>query len=301
MNTRLTAATPQRAAIKSAVGWALLVLWTLMVLLSHFVPATMQAAAGVQMLATIGFAVVFGAALFGWRGMTLFLVTSFITANVMENLSINTGFPFGFFHHTDVLGPKLFAVPVILGFFYFYFAIVSWAWADLVLGPVGRPTLRDGIARAVVAMIVASAWDACLDPVGATVNAQWIYPAGGGYFGVPLSNSLGWMLTIFTMVALFELWRIRQKAELSIHVAPVSGWRLQIPVLLGLSLLTVVLPWLSQPDRIVTDPAGVAWHAGHIYESTVLVSLHTLLLFAVIGIFICLRHSAKVNANNSSH
>jgi Carotenoid biosynthesis protein len=40
-------------------------------------------------------------------------VIAFIVNNFYENLSILTGFPFGHYHYTEALGPKLFLVPLL--------------------------------------------------------------------------------------------------------------------------------------------------------------------------------------------
>ena len=39
---------------------------------------------------------------------------AFTVSNFYENLSLLTGFPFGHYHYTEALGPKLFLVPNLL-------------------------------------------------------------------------------------------------------------------------------------------------------------------------------------------
>ena len=51
------------------------------------------------------FALVHGAARYGWRGIFAFVVICLVVSNALENLSIVTGFPFGNYTYTDVLGP----------------------------------------------------------------------------------------------------------------------------------------------------------------------------------------------------
>jgi putative membrane protein len=43
------------------------------------------------------------------------------------------------------------------------------------------------------------AWDLSMDPVWSTVMHSWIWLQGGAYFGVPVSNFLGWYLTVYVI------------------------------------------------------------------------------------------------------
>jgi uncharacterized membrane protein len=48
---------------------------------------------------------------YGLRAILLFAALSFVVGNFFENLSILTGFPFGHYYFTSLMGPKLFLVP----------------------------------------------------------------------------------------------------------------------------------------------------------------------------------------------
>ena len=39
----------------------------------------------------------------------------------------------------------------------------------------------------------------------ATIRHLWIWEQGGGYFGVPLTNYLGWFFTVYVFFQLFAL------------------------------------------------------------------------------------------------
>lgn len=57
------------------------------------------------------FALMHGTKLYQWRGSVMFVALCVVVANIFENLSILTGFPFGHYHFTGVMGPKLFSRP----------------------------------------------------------------------------------------------------------------------------------------------------------------------------------------------
>src|SRR5258707_15424107 len=68
---------------------------------------------------SVAFALIHGSVRYGLRGIATFIVICLVVSNVLENTSILTGFPFGHYHYSDVLGPKLFLVPVLTGPAYF--------------------------------------------------------------------------------------------------------------------------------------------------------------------------------------
>src|SRR5260370_40257907 len=81
----------------------------------------------VVLLISVAFALIHGAVRYGWTGILAFVVLCLVVGNVLENTSILTGFPFGHYHYTDALGPKLFLVPLLIGpasFASAYFACV---------------------------------------------------------------------------------------------------------------------------------------------------------------------------------
>ena len=111
----------------------------------------------------------------------------------IETIGVVTGLPYGTFYYGDALGPKLFGlVPYLLPI----------SWAPLVLGAVAATAPRAGYQRGamrVLAWVVRSAVllaliDGVLDP-GAASLGFWVWPEGGPYYGIPLSNYLGWLLS----------------------------------------------------------------------------------------------------------
>ena len=64
----------------------------------------------------------------------IFFVITFIVSNFYENLSILTGFPFGHYHYTETLGPKLFLVPLLIAPAYFGCGYLAWSLAHVLVG-----------------------------------------------------------------------------------------------------------------------------------------------------------------------
>ena len=123
--------------------------------------------------------------------LSIFALAAFGYA--IETTGVATGFPYGTFYYGDALGPKLFGlVPYLLPI----------SWAPLVLGAVAATAPKAGYQRGAaraLGWVVRSAMllaliDGVLDP-GAASLGFWVWPEGGPYYGIPLSNYLGWLLS----------------------------------------------------------------------------------------------------------
>jgi putative membrane protein len=55
-----------------------------------------------------------------------------------------------------------------------------------------------------------TAWDLVVDPVLSGPNIKaWIWEQGGPYFGIPIQNYVGWLLTTFTVYLVYRLFERR--------------------------------------------------------------------------------------------
>src|SRR5437879_7971972 len=63
-----------------------------------------------------------------------------------------------------------------------------------------------------IAAFVMVMWDLTLDPRASTIEHVWIWEQGGGYFGVPLTNYLGWSFTVYVFYQLFAQYLRLRKA-----------------------------------------------------------------------------------------
>jgi hypothetical protein len=68
-----------------------------------------------RILLPILFALLHGALLYASRRILIFLSFCLVVGNIFKNLGVRISFPFGGNHFTDVMGPKLFAVRILLG------------------------------------------------------------------------------------------------------------------------------------------------------------------------------------------
>ena len=83
----------QRSNMTTAL-WALTAVVFLGLVVAAFVPGIRLTVIVVQ----VGFALLHGAQRYGWRAIAVFGVAGLVISNILENLSIQTGFPFGRYH-----------------------------------------------------------------------------------------------------------------------------------------------------------------------------------------------------------
>src|ERR1700755_2728335 len=116
--------------------WAFVVIYAVVSLVSPVFPLPIPMP--LVLLVLIAFGLIHGALRYKWSGILTFIVICLIVSNVLENTSILTGFPFGHYHYTDALGPKLFLVPLLIGPAYFATGYLAWVLGTVLVGDVRR-------------------------------------------------------------------------------------------------------------------------------------------------------------------
>ncbi len=157
----------------------------------------------------------------------LIIVFLNVFALLLETVAIYTGVPYGWFSYGETtIGQKLFGTtPWTVGF----------AWSPLVLGAVaiGQSISRSFWKICLAAVAVLVAFDLVLDP-GAVTMRIWSYADPGTYYGVPLSNYVGWMLS--GAIAVVLTLRMLQSSRSS---------RIKLSFLTSVSMLLSLLFWFG--------------------------------------------------------
>jgi uncharacterized membrane protein len=274
------------ARIRTRTGlllWTILILYGIARALSAFAGAVpMRTVIALHVLLPIAFALIHGAMLYRARGILVFFALCLVTGNIFENVGIRSGFPFGHYYFTERMGPKLFGVPILLGFAYLGMGYLSWTLARLILGCVRGPLAGSRVVTLpLVAAFIMVAWDFSQEPVWSTILHLWIWQRGGAYFGVPVSNFLGWYLTVYVFYQLFAFY-LRDSSSKS-EPLPAGYWR-QAVLFYALSAVGNVL--LAIPRHalsVVSDSAGTQWKVRDITGTCALVSILTMGAFAVLA------------------
>jgi uncharacterized membrane protein len=143
----------------------------------------------------------------GWRSALGIFVVAFSIALASELTGTTTGYPFGPYSYTTQLGHLIGGrVPFNIPTSWFFMLYSSLAICGRLLAP------RDDSASkwrwAALAAVVLTAWDVSMDPaMVATTHWLWHLPSlegasafrrlflSGFFYGMPLTNWLGWLLT----------------------------------------------------------------------------------------------------------
>jgi putative membrane protein len=145
------------------------------------------------------------------------------------------------------------------------------------------------------------AWDLGLDPTASTINHTWIWEQGGGYFGVPITNFLGWFLTVYIFFQLFALFlRFRRTGSEEETSAFPRSYYAQVLIMYTVIGLTFVEAYLvGGSNTLVTDAAGVVWHTASITEAEATVTIFTMIFIAALATVKLFQRSAAVGTSTS--
>jgi putative membrane protein len=207
--------------------------------------------------------------------LTIFAV-SFTVSLGSELLGTSTGLPFGVYGYSGLLGYKILdLVPFNIPTSWFFMLYASLAISARLL-----PAKDDFVSRwwwAFIAGVVLTAWDVSMDPAMVkTVHWSWNIPDLSGepaffqfigrpiFYGMPLTNWLGWLLTGIIV------------ARLMLAIVPPTTWARQVapsrfPLVLygvnGLLPIAICLRqgmiWAGVLGFIAMAlPLGLAWRAG---------------------------------------
>jgi putative membrane protein len=244
-------------------------------------------------MAAAVFALIHGALRYRWSGILAFLIVCLVVSNILENTSILTGFPFGHYHYTS--GPMLFLVPWFIGPSYFATAYLAWMVGIVLIGDVRREVnWFTTVAVPVIASAAMVMWDLTLDPTASTIKHFWIWEQGGGDFGVPLTNYVGWFFTVYVFLQLFALFLRFRRASADSLPLPASYYAQAVVSYAVIGVAAVLSYLVFSGNAVVTDAAGVAWQTRSITEAEAAVSIFTMIFVSVLSGMKMLQASASV-------
>lgn len=169
-------------------------------------------------------AVLHGSERYGKKNILIFFLITWLVSFFFENLSIATGFPFGFYHYSPTLG--FLTVPLIIIFAYFSIGYLAWMLSHVLTGQYTKKLEGKQIFIVpFVAAFLMVMWDLTVDPISSTLQGLWVWTTPGAYFGVPISNFFGWFLVVYLFFQIFAFYvyrydKIEPKKELNLLNKP---------------------------------------------------------------------------------
>ena len=135
------------------------------------------------------------------RGVLIWALLVYVITFVLEALGTATGKIFGPYTYGSTLGPKLFAVPVVIAF----------NWLLLILGALGlaRLIFRRRLLVALTTALLVVGFDYLLEPAAIRLD-YWTWQAAG----IPLQNYLAWFLIALVAALAFVYLKLSVKSRL---------------------------------------------------------------------------------------
>ncbi len=131
--------------------------------------------------------------LFGGRRAALMFGVASLIALGSELLGTSTGYPFGGYRYTDMLGYRILGlVPFPIPISWTYILYCGLAMCGRLLP--ARDDMRTRLVWAVVAGLILTAWDVAMDPAMVVTN-HWVWFEPGQFYGMPYTNWIGWLVT----------------------------------------------------------------------------------------------------------
>jgi putative membrane protein len=239
----------------------------------------------ISVLAIFSAAFLHGNARYGFKNIVIFFIITWFISNFFEALSIQTGFPFGYYYYDKLVGPRIFDVPLIIMFAYFGTGYASWILAHILLGQYSKKLIGKSIFYIpLIATFIMVMWDVCMDPICSTIGSLWVWKNGGSYFGVPIQNYFGWFFVVFIAFQLFAIYISKFD---SVHTNKIKLFTSKIfwmeaIALYGIQGLTQLINPINQTDHL------------NIYNSMAMITVFTMMFVTLLS-FINLKNFTPVS------
>jgi len=208
---------------------------------------------------------------YGWEKIVIFFFITFFITFTFENLSIATGFPFGYYHYSDLLGTTIGHVPIMIMPTYFFTGYLAWTMGNIFLKDIGSGIKKRNIFFIpIVSSFIMVMWNFCFEPIMSTIDGKWSWESKGIYLGVPLSNYIGWFLTMYIIYQLFALFLYKFSVD-SKGTQNKTYW-----YVIPLMFISQGIPYLIHPF-IQSSYLNIYW-------SSFIATIGTMLLISIINL-----------------
>jgi putative membrane protein len=221
---------------------------------------------------------------YGLKNTVIFFVITWAVSLPFEASNVAGFIPLGTSGHYAL--PSLisfFGVPFLVIFGYFGTGYFAWMLSHVLTGQWN--TKLKGIRIVVIpfiAMFLMVMWDLGQDPIYSTMLSQWVWDSPGPYFGVPITNYLGWCIIVFIFYTLFALYLSKYDLIKPSNIKTLTSkpYWIEAAVVYGLiGLSTVVIPISVNND---------------ITQSMALITIFTMIFVAIIS-FIAIMNNRELS------
>ncbi len=204
-----------------------------------------------KLIPLVGFAFLYMAYARGWKSACFCAAFAWVYCWMGEECSVHTGFPFGHYYYSDMLGKKLDVVPILVGLNYFWLLIFpTYFVANLITqGTFLKPAGGTGklLFTAFIGSVLISAMDMVLDPMDATKLHEWVWTKNDytGFYGIPYINYLGYLIV---MTPFFFIYGLVERKLGAKPLGPVNGYVAAFPLVAY--FLALILYGIPAPSGV---------------------------------------------------
>lgn len=146
--------------------------------------------------------------LLGLKNSALFAALGLGLGWFAEQMGSSRGWFFGRYTYTDVLGPRLGDVPLVIPLMWFALCFIAFVMANFLLWRKPIASAKSWpkmLLTALLSAMLVTAFDLGADPYFLFVLKAWVMrKTDGGWFGETLQGFAGWMLISFVIVLCFQ-------------------------------------------------------------------------------------------------
>lgn len=198
----------------------------------------------------------------GGRWTAMFVVWTFTFSLLLEAVGVRLGIPFGDYQYTELLGPRLLGVPVIVPLAWLMMSYPAFVVSRRIA--IALPIRSTVISGTAIGAIALTSWDVFLDPqmVG---EGYWIWQPPfaelPGISGIPATNYLGWLISSAILMLVIHALPSADPTRQMSEVVPATLWvwtwiggiianvffldRPAVGVVGGLAMAIVTVPYLA--------------------------------------------------------
>lgn len=148
---------------------------------------------------------------FGLKKTLVFQMLSGFIGFLAEFIGINYGYIFGGIYSYGDIFIKVYNVPLIVFFMWGAFTYIGYVFTNsffIWLGKKNPVGIIENLIFVLLNTFIITSMDLLLEPIE-IYHKQWYWQTPGRFFGAPVNNFLGWMLTTGLITLFFRLYEIR--------------------------------------------------------------------------------------------
>lgn len=247
----------------------------------------------ITMLTGFAFMLIHGYLVLGLRNILVFIVITWGFSFCCEAFGVASGTLFGQYFYTNHLGPKILGVPLMIQISYASMGYASLMISRLIIGISGtrQHQKMSLLLTPLIGALLMVGWDLCEDPFESTVAGDWIWVQGGPYFGIGIQNFVGWFVTVFIFMFLYQLYTFYYPEQKKISSRTLWSQPIIYYALIGLDI--VLVPWVGGVNEPIASANNYSGSLNDLIKSLSLITVFVMGTPTVIGFARLLTNALK--------